>query len=149
MRALLSSSLVLALAAPALADNGPSDFAKLDPARSGTLLRSGASGSEVTALQNALAGVTHAVPLTGKFDAAIVAASNLPVSGTACVTPASAFWSAVTSEPLAPERRSVPERAGSSFAKSDGPLSARAGAARARTRLDERRARMERAPCRP
>ncbi|HZU99433.1 MAG TPA: peptidoglycan-binding domain-containing protein, partial [Planctomycetota bacterium] len=40
----------------------------------GTYLRSGAAGAEVTALQNALAGSCHAVPLTAKFDSATLAA---------------------------------------------------------------------------
>ena len=70
----VGSCLVVAFAATALADPGPSDYSRLDPARQGHLLSRGASGAEVTALQNALAGVCHPVPLTGAFDAATVAA---------------------------------------------------------------------------
>ncbi|HZU99651.1 MAG TPA: peptidoglycan-binding domain-containing protein [Planctomycetota bacterium] len=66
--------LVLGMAAVAFADSGPSDYAQLDSCRQGTSLRAGASGPEVTALQNALAGVSCTVPLTGKFDDATVAA---------------------------------------------------------------------------
>lgn len=64
----------LAFMAAARADNGPADYKELDPARHGAPLRAGASGPEVTALQDALAGACHPVPLTGRFDAATTAA---------------------------------------------------------------------------
>jgi peptidoglycan hydrolase-like protein with peptidoglycan-binding domain len=68
----------------ALADPGPSDYGLLSGPRQGVYLRAGASGAEVTALQNALAGVCAPVPLTGKFDAATVAAVESFQSSHAC-----------------------------------------------------------------
>jgi hypothetical protein len=52
----------------------PADYALLDGARQGQLLRAGASGAAVKALQHALAEAGYAVPDTGVFDAATTAA---------------------------------------------------------------------------
>ena len=56
------------------ADSGPSDYSELDPARDpNTPLLPGSTGSEVIALQNALAAVTYYVePPSGVFDDATV-----------------------------------------------------------------------------
>jgi peptidoglycan hydrolase-like protein with peptidoglycan-binding domain len=74
-RALTNAVLVvLVTVTAAFADPGPTGYSLLDPARSGTLLRAGASGAEVTALQNALCGSCFPVSLSGTFDAATVTA---------------------------------------------------------------------------
>ena len=82
-RALLLGALLLAArrgggaAAVASSDAGPADYALLAPCRSpGHPLAPPASGAEVVALQNALAGATFPTPepLTGAFDAATSAA---------------------------------------------------------------------------
>lgn len=75
--------LVLAIS-NARADQGPSDYHELDGCRTGKLLRSGTSGAEVTALQDALAGSCLPVPLTGKFDTATVAAVESFQTGHGC-----------------------------------------------------------------
>lgn len=73
----LCLALALAALAPAgRADPGPSDYALLAPCRGAQRLAPPASGAEVVALQNALAGATFPTPepLTGAFDAATSAA---------------------------------------------------------------------------
>lgn len=74
----LRGFLLCSLCASALrvADPGPSDYSLLDPCRGPSPLSPPASGAEVVALQNALAGATYATPepLTGVFDAATAAA---------------------------------------------------------------------------
>ena len=48
----------------AMGDTGPSDYSELDPARDpATPLKPGSSGSEVVALQNALAGMPYHIAL--------------------------------------------------------------------------------------
>lgn len=66
----------VALLAAGRGDPGPSDYSLLDPCRGAAPLAPPASGPEVVALQNALAGATHPTPepLTGAFDAATLAA---------------------------------------------------------------------------
>jgi peptidoglycan hydrolase-like protein with peptidoglycan-binding domain len=83
-RALLVVGFIIIAVASAQADPGPSDYHELDGCRAGKLLRPGASGAEVTALQNALAGSCLPVTLTGKFDAATVAAVESFQRGHGC-----------------------------------------------------------------
>lgn len=66
----------LAAALLARADPGPTDYSLLDPCRGAQPLAPPASGAEVVALQNALAGSTYPTPepLTGEFDANTTAA---------------------------------------------------------------------------
>ena len=73
---LLAVLLSLLLCAVSVADPGPADYALLDPCRGSSPLAPPASGSEIFALQDALAGATYptAEPLTGVFDAATEAA---------------------------------------------------------------------------
>ena len=62
--------LACAVCIGALADPGPTDYHLLDPCRNSSPLAPPASGAEVIALQNALAGATFPTPepLTGMFD---------------------------------------------------------------------------------
>jgi hypothetical protein len=69
--AIVAGLLAVASAARAAA---PSDYSLLDPERSGRLLRQGSSGSDVSALQHALAAAGSPVSASGSFDAATDAA---------------------------------------------------------------------------
>src|SRR4051812_14161576 len=64
---------VLMLAATAAASTPP-DYSLCAPPRKGALLRAGASGGQVSALQHALAAAHAPANATGTFDAATVAA---------------------------------------------------------------------------
>ncbi len=78
----------LALFSSLAAAGVPADYSKLDSVRRGSLLRAGASGPAITALQHALDAVKAPAAATGVFDAATVAAvksfqssANIKVDG--------------------------------------------------------------------
>ena len=104
-RVLLVATAVVALAAIVGADSGPADYALLDRARrASTPLRPPASGAEVVALQNVLAGVCFrpatnntALPPTGAFDGATeTALKSFQVSHNVSTPP----WWSLTGDPL-------------------------------------------------
>lgn len=79
MQALAAAFLSLLLVSSSNGDSGPSDYSLLDATRAGeNILKFGQSGAVIFALQNALAGVTFAIPgnLTGIFDDDTLASVN-------------------------------------------------------------------------